>query len=420
MGELELQNHNHSLATFPWEEPQWNSAPAWLLPKWAEPVMVASILVGSMILTRRRRYRLLGRRRKGDGLLDGDPDEDSARSSDDLLTREYSITHDDDASISSMKNPPKKRWCCGVKLYTPNTSRFADHFHSRIMQKFPFLQEMFYWIITYAFYRCTSITSQAIFSKTGIWEVAQDHGLSILEFEQFSWLSFLWPVHERDVQQWFMHGHQTFLTVLNRSYALIHIPGTVGFIAWYYYVAPSFNTFSTVRRTMTLTNLFAFIIFILFPCMPPRLLPREYGFLDSVGHNNAESVWMSGKYVNSLAAMPSMHFGYSFCIGSTMFYHSGVFRRSLEPGETRKSKPWQLFYLFLAVGYPSWILITIVATANHYYLDACVSFFVVIAAFWCNKVFLVMLPLEDMLFWCLRLEKPIPTTGDRGRRIAGL
>lgn len=133
-------------------------------------------------------------------------------------------------SMSTMKHPPKKRSCCGTNVYTPNTARFADHFHSRIMQKFPFLMEMFYWVVTYAFYRCTSLTSQAIFSKTGIWDVAQDHGLAVLEFEQFSWLSFLWPVHEVDVQQWFMHGHQTFLTVLNRSYALIHIPGTVGYV----------------------------------------------------------------------------------------------------------------------------------------------------------------------------------------------
>lgn len=183
-----------------------------------------------MIITRRRGFRLLSssRSRRGSGLLDDDPDDEST---DDLLARVY-LTGDSDAysvdSMSSMKNPPKKRSCCGTVLYTPNTSRFSNHLHSRIMQKFPFLMEMFYWIITYAFYRCTSITSQAIFSKTGIWEVAQDHGLAILKFEQFSWLSFLWPVHERDVQQWFMHGHQTFLTVLNRSYALIHIPGTVG------------------------------------------------------------------------------------------------------------------------------------------------------------------------------------------------
>jgi hypothetical protein len=166
---------------------------------------------------------------------------------------------------------------------------------------------------------------------------------------------------------------------------------------------------------MTLANFIAFSIFILFPCMPPRLLPQEYGFLDTVGHNNGQSVFMKGKFVNSLAAMPSMHFGYAFCIGCTMLYHSGVFRKSLEPGETRKSKAVQLFYLLLAIGYPSWILITIVATANHYYLDACVAFFVAIIAFLCNRVFLVFLPLEDLLFWCLRAEKPIPTTGDRFR-----
>lgn len=190
--------------------------------------MVASILISSMILTRRYNFKLLGSRRRSQGLLDEDID--SARSSDDLLSRDYMIAGDDVSEdyMSTMKFPPKKRSCCGTILYTPNSSRFADNIHSRIMQKFPFLMEMFYWIITYAFYRCTSLTAQAIFSKTGIWDVAQDHGLAILEFEQFSWLSFLWPVKEQEVQQWFMHGHQTFLTVLNRSYALIHIPGTVG------------------------------------------------------------------------------------------------------------------------------------------------------------------------------------------------
>ncbi|KAH8671974.1 PAP2 superfamily-domain-containing protein [Tricladium varicosporioides] len=405
--------------TVPYEEPQWNSKGAWKLPGWAEPVMVASILVGAMILTRRRGFRIF-ERRKQYSLLDNESDLLSARSSDDLLARDFMASADsDDTSIDSLstaKYPPKKRRCCGTTIYTPNTSRFADYYHSRIMQRFPFLMEMFYWIITYAFYRCTSLLSQAIFSKTGIWDVAQDHGLAVLEFEQFGPLSFLWPVREREVQQWFMHGHQTFLTVLNRSYALIHIPGTVGFIAWWYYAAPSFNTFAVVRRTMTLTNLFAFTIFIFYPCMPPRLLPQEYGFLDTVGHNNGQSVWMKGKYVNSLAAMPSMHFGYSFCIGMTMLYHSGVFRKTLEPGEQRKSKLWALFYCLFAVWYPSWILVTIVATANHYYLDACVAFFVAITAYLCNRVFLILLPVEDMLFWCLRLEKPIPTTADRTQR----
>jgi hypothetical protein len=194
--------------------------------------MVASILVGSMILTRRRGYKLFDRRRTQYGILNDDPDSDSARSSDDLIAEDYMIGSDNVSvdSMASTKTPPKKRNCMGLTVYTPNTSRFAGLLHSRIMQKFPFLMEMFYWVVTYGFYRSTALLSQAIFSKTAIWDIAQDHGLAVLEFEQFSWLSFLWPVREQDVQQWFMHGHQTFLTVLNRSYALIHIPGTVGYV----------------------------------------------------------------------------------------------------------------------------------------------------------------------------------------------
>lgn len=166
---------------------------------------------------------------------------------------------------------------------------------------------------------------------------------------------------------------------------------------------------------MTLTNLLAFLIFICYPCMPPRLLPREYGFLDTVGHNDGQSVWMKGNYVNALAAMPSMHFGYSFLIGCTMLHHSGILRRTLEPGERRKNKFWAAFYVLLAFAYPAWILLTIVATANHYYLDACVAFFVAVVGYLGNRVFIALLPLEDLLLWCLRLDKPIPTTGDRFR-----
>jgi len=188
-----------------YEEPEWNSAPQFKMPGWFEPVMVASILIGSMILTRKHGFKIFDRRRAQYGTLDQDPDSDSARSSDDLLTRDYMVANepsDNDSAysgISTMKNPPKKRDCCCAVIYTPNTSRFANHYHSRLLQKFPFLIEMFYWILTYAFYRCTKILSEAIFSGRGIWDVAQDHALAILEFEQFSWLSFLWPVKEVSV-----------------------------------------------------------------------------------------------------------------------------------------------------------------------------------------------------------------------------
>ncbi|KAF1995457.1 hypothetical protein P154DRAFT_346405 [Amniculicola lignicola CBS 123094] len=372
--------------------------------------MVATILFGAMFMTRRRNFRIFGKRNEQRSYLET---ADSNGSSDRLLDYDTNEAAAFEDIISTSRYPPKNRDCCGMVLPMPNTSRFRNNLHSRILQRFPFLIEMFYWIINYAFYRFTSIASQRIFAKTGIWNVAQDHGIAVLSAEQFSWLSFLFPIHERDVQQWFMRDHQDALTVLNKAYALIHIPGTVGFICWYYYVAPSFDTFAIARRTLTLTNFCAFITFIFYPCMPPRLLPAEYGFLDTVRHDDAQSVWMSGKYVNTLAAMPSMHFGYAFCIGMTLIYHSGIFRRTLEPGEVRKGTFWKIFYITLGFAYPSFILTTIVATANHYFMDAMVATFFVFFSFGCNKVFYWFIPLEDLFLYAIRAEKPIPSTGDR-------
>lgn len=166
---------------------------------------------------------------------------------------------------------------------------------------------------------------------------------------------------------------------------------------------------------MNLTNFLAFLTFIFYPCAPPRFLPNEYGFLDTVRHDDAQSVWMSGKYVNSLAAMPSIHFAYSFAIGCTFIFHSGVFRHRLEPGEMRKSKVAQLAWAALGLFYPALLLTTIVATANHYFLDALMATLFVCVSFGANKIFYAFIPLEDWLLWCLRVDKPKPTTGARLR-----
>ncbi|KAF1946901.1 hypothetical protein EJ02DRAFT_418245 [Clathrospora elynae] len=387
---------------------QWNSKPAWKLPGWCEPVMVSSILFFAMFITRKRDYKIFDRSSPRTGYLDNPAN----GSTDRLLPSDRDSEHEEDMTTKNANSPKVRRVGCW-KVTTPNTSRFRNNIHSRVLQRFPFLIEMFYWIINYAFYRMTSVLSSKLFVGRGIWDVAQEHGIAVLESEEYGPLSFLFPVRERDVQQWFMHGHQDALTVLNKCYALIHIPGTVGFICWYYYVAPSFDTFAIARRTLTLTNFCAFIIFILYPCMPPRLLPKEYGFLDTVRHDDAQSVWMSGKFVNQLAAMPSMHFGYAFCIGVTMIYHSGLFRRTLEHGEVRKNLFWKIFYLALGLGYPAFILTTIVATANHYIMDALVASCFVVVSFLCNKGFYAFIPLEDLLLYVIRADKPMPTTGDR-------
>ena len=386
-----------------------------------------------MILTRRRGYKIFNGSRRGyhNSLLDSP---DAGYSSDNLSWHGLLKEEDENEHTTPCKYPSKIRKCGGITIRTPNSSRFAKYYHSRMLQKFPFLIEMFYWIITFGFYRLTKIVSQDIFAETGIWEVSQGHGLDILRLEHHSRLSFLFPITEYSVQQWFMSEHQTALTILNRFYALLHIPGTVGsgslrkyyvyritadfssFIAWYYYAAPSPEKFATVRRTLTLTNLYAFVTFTLYPCMPPRLLPVEYGFLDSVRRDNAQSIWMNGNYVNSLAAMPSLHFGYAFVMGCSFVYHSGVLSKQLDESKSKNLVFVKIFYMALGVLYPVSILITIVATANHYWLDVIVAVFVATLAYASNRVFLVLLPLEDILAWILHVEKPTSSTGERYRQ----
>jgi hypothetical protein len=171
---------------------------------------------------------------------------------------------------------------------------------------------------------------------------------------------------------------------------------------------------------MTLGNFFAFFIFTLWPCMPPRLLPKSYGFHDTVRQDNAESVFVGGAYVNQLAAMPSLHFTYAFVIGCTFIYHSSIlpapfgYTKSVQLKAGWKRWPiTKLLWFTAGILYPLLVLTVIVATANHYFLDAVVAMCTVTLSLCINKVWFVLLPAEDWFAWLIRVEKPMPTTGDR-------
>ncbi|OOF93969.1 hypothetical protein ASPCADRAFT_209223 [Aspergillus carbonarius ITEM 5010] len=380
---------------------------------WAEPIIVVSIMLSSLYFNRRRDFSIFGRNNNRD-----------LGSSHPLYVKDeeadpfdpYSEGESDDqprAQPNANPHPPKHRKCLWYTVQTPNSSRFARHFHSRILQKFPFLVEMFYWVMNYLFYSCTKAIAQSL-SPAGsdVVQLAQDHAIGLLNFEHHSFFSIFFPIEEVDLQAFFVNGHPGWMTFFNRIYSLVHIPGTVAFLSWWYFSAPDFETFAIVRRTMTLGNFMAFIIFCFWPLMPPRLLPESYGFHDTVRQEHAESVWVGGKMVNQLAAMPSLHFTYAFCIGSTFFYHSGVFHRLFGKRTTRTTLKDLVFFI-LGFIYPLLVLCVIVATANHYWMDATVATFSVTFSFFCNRIWMVLLPLEDMLLWLLRLEKPIPTTGNR-------
>jgi len=406
-------------STLPADEPNMGK-PQFASHAWLEPIIVLSIMIGSLIMNRRRGFRIIETRRGRSPtrsllphLHDHSPDSSSPGSDALLLSTEEIGSTDRFTS--------KSRSCCGLTtVYTPNTSRFANNIHSRVLAKFPFLIEMFYWALNFLFYVITKkFAAMVMASGDGIWDLAENHGKEVLWAEQDSILSFLFPITEVDFQNWFLNGHTDLITFLNRIYSLVHIPGTVTFLSWYYFSAPTFTHFSTVRRTMTLGNFFAFFIFSLWPCMPPRLLPKEYGFHDTVRQANAESAFVGGAYVNQLAAMPSLHFTYAFVIGCTFIYHSNVlpyplsYSSAIASKQGRRSPILKLLWFISGILYPLLVLTVIVATANHYFLDAVVAMCTVSFSLGINKIWYFLLPLEDLFAWCIRVHKPKPTTGDR-------
>ncbi|KAJ5383135.1 hypothetical protein N7517_001046 [Penicillium concentricum] len=360
---------------------------------WLEPIVVVGIMVGSLIVNRRR---------------------DSSSSRTEYTLLEEGNAHFNDANLANNMQT-KSETVCGINIKNRDSSRWAQHIHSKILQKLPFLVEMFYWSMNYLFYSVTKATAQWLSpADIGVVAVARGHAIDVLDFEHKT-ASWIFPINEADFQSFFIQNHPSILTMFNRIYSLIHIPGTVLFLSWYYYVAKNHASFALARRTMTLGNLAAFLVFCIYPLMPPRLLPDSYGFYDTVRQGNAESIWVGGKSVNQFAAMPSLHFTYAFVIGCTFLHHSGFLQR-LQRKPTQKSRLTEFGFLALAICYPILVLSVIVATANHYWLDAVVAIFTVTLSYRFNRVLILLLPLEYALCWCLRLAKPVPTTGDKASR----
>lgn len=95
--------------------------------------------------------------------------------------------------------------------------------------------------------------------------------------------------------------------------------------------------------------------------------------------------------------MPSLHFGYSFIIGLTIATMPNVRATNIRR---------RLMLIAAGMAYPTMILIAILATANHFVLDAVAGFFVAVAGWHVNGVLVNLLPLEDWFFNLLHVHKP--------------
>ncbi|KUN86681.1 hypothetical protein AQJ66_11675 [Streptomyces bungoensis] len=194
---------------------------------------------------------------------------------------------------------------------------------------------------------------QALSNADGVWRL--EHRLGIAAEQAVN--------HAANSVTWLIIG-------MNYYYATLHFVITVGVLVWLYRWHP--GRYAATRLALFATTGVALAGYYLFPLAPPRLMSGG-GFVDTVMRHHTWGSMASGdlKHMsNQYAAMPSMHIGWSLWCGLTLF--------------ALASLPW---VRVLGLLYPAVTLLVIVATANHFWLDAvggvlCLAFGLTLARLW--------------------------------------
>jgi PAP2 superfamily len=165
---------------------------------------------------------------------------------------------------------------------------------------------------------------------------------------------------EQALQHW-AEGVGGLPAVLGILYLLLHFAGTGAALVWLHRNRQAH--FAVVRTTLVAATALALVGYLLFPAAPPRL--AGLGFADTVSAHTGLNLSSDalGSLYNPVAAVPSLHFGYSLIVGFTIA--ALAHRRSVR---------------IAGALYPVLMLIVIVATGNHFFFDAAAGGIVVIAA----------------------------------------
>jgi uncharacterized membrane protein YbhN (UPF0104 family) len=156
--------------------------------------------------------------------------------------------------------------------------------------------------------------------------------------------------HELSVQH-FAARHDLVQSIANWTYFNCQFTISFGFLFWVYLRRN--EAYPLVRNVFLAANAIGLACYTLYPAAPPRML-GGLGFVDtlnetSVNHNSGLIASLSNPY----AAMPSLHTAYALTVGvsAVMLVRTPVLR---------------LVWAF----YPALVVFSIVATANHFFLDA--------------------------------------------------
>jgi membrane-associated phospholipid phosphatase len=153
------------------------------------------------------------------------------------------------------------------------------------------------------------------------------------------------------VQRFALHAPGIVLDIANWTYFNAQFTVTFAFLLWAY--LRHTERYTTIRNTVIAADAIGLVGYLAYPTAPPRMLPR-LGFTDTLNHaavNHHSGAIAS--LANPYAAMPSLHTAYALIFGV-----SGVVL----------ARRW--WFRGMWALYPGLVVFSIIATANHFMLDA--------------------------------------------------
>jgi hypothetical protein len=210
------------------------------------------------------------------------------------------------------------------------------------------------------------------FALYGVYEVVRgfgghDLGAAMLNTDKIvgleEKLGFFWEKTIQDVSLSVPGADAT----LGVAYMALHFLGTAIFLIWAHRRRP--DAFPLLRTATVLATALALVGYLAFPAAPPRL--ADLGFQDAVtdGAGVNLSSDLLGALYNPVAAVPSLHFGYAVIVGAGLALFA-----------TRRWVRW------VGIAYPFVMLYVIVATGNHFFLDALAGGLVVAIGWWAARL----------------------------------
>ncbi|MFI1332498.1 phosphatase PAP2 family protein [Streptomyces sp. NPDC020845] len=183
---------------------------------------------------------------------------------------------------------------------------------------------------------------------------AVDHGLGILHLEQRLNIDFETPLNN------IFTAHKLIGIPADFAYASLHYVVTPAILVWVWKRRRDAD-YRLLRTWLLVSTLIGLVGFTLMPTCPPRLLDAGHGFVDTMAQYSSYGWWGGeasaprglGGLTNQFAAMPSLHVGWALWCGVVLWRHA--------------RSAW---IKALGVAYPLGIVLVVMGTANHYFLDA--------------------------------------------------